>query len=111
MLTVDVDVIRGILFIRLEGELTKQTVHDFDRKLNYLLYKQGMHFFVFNFCNIEVIDQSIFSHLQSKLVEIFLSCGKVGMCGLSDLYRHFLGTQERLFYVNYEGEAFQYFSV
>ena len=85
MLEVDVLVSRGIIFFRLVGELNPITIHDFDQK--------------------------ILSHLWNKLIEIFLSCGKVVMCGLNEFCKRKLGTQEKLFYVDSEYEAFQYFSV
>ena len=49
MLNMDIEVIKGIIFIHLEGNLNEWTIKDFEEQLNYLLYKQGMHFFVFNF--------------------------------------------------------------
>ncbi len=111
MLEVDVLVSRGIIFFRLVGELNPITIHDFDQKLNYLLYQQGMIFFVFNLQELSISDQKILSHLWNKLIEIFLSCGKVVMCGLNEFCKRKLGTQEKLFYVDSEYEAFQYFSV
>ena len=38
MLNVDIDVVRGITFIRLEGDLTNRTFDNFDLELNNLLY-------------------------------------------------------------------------
>lgn len=111
MLEMQLDVMRGVLFIRLEGSLTLHTFSDFDKELNHFLYQHGMHYFVFNFLDLKKIDPNIFVRLQNKLFEIFLSCGNVVMCGLSELYQHCLGTQEKLFYVNHESEAFQYFSI
>lgn len=114
MLEMDVDVMKGIMFIRLGGDLNAYTFHDFEQQLNYLLYKQGMHYYVFNFFDLNCIDQSILSHLQNKLVEIFLSCGKVAMCGFQKFSKHLFGSsdnQEKLFYINDEVEAFQYLSI
>ena len=43
MLNIDIDVVWGIMFVNLEGELNKKTVSLFEDEINYLVYKQGMH--------------------------------------------------------------------
>lgn len=111
MLEVSTDVVKGVMFINLEGELNKDTIKDFERELNYLLYKQGMHFFVFNFKDLENIEYGTLSWLQNKLVEIFLSCGNVVMCGLNELCQKRLGMQEKLFYVNSEVDALKFLNI
>ena len=55
------------------------------------------------------VEDNIISKLQSKLVEIFLNCGKVVMCGMSELFRKKVGfTKDQLFYVSHDIEAFEY---
>lgn len=112
MLEMTTEVSKGIMFIRLEGELNNNTVNKFYNELNYLLYKQGIHYFVFNFKELKNMDQNIFSIFQNILTEIFLSCGQVVMCGMKELQRKKLGkTKDKLFYVNEEIEAFKYLKV
>lgn len=112
MLEMTTEVSKGIMFIRLEGELNNNTVNKFYNELNYLLYKQGIHYFVFNFKELKNMDQNIFSIFQNILTEIFLSCGKVVMCGMKELQMKKLGkTKDKLFYVNEEIEAFKYLKV
>ena len=111
MLSMDIDVVKGIMFIHLEGELNRDTIGQFDNELNYLLYKQGMHYFVFDFRDLEKIDNNIIPWLENKLVEIFLSCGKVVLCGLDGMYEKRLGKQDKLFYVRNGVEAFRYLNV
>ena len=109
MLEIQKEVERGVLFIRLEGGLTTKTFNTFGEEINYLLYNQGISNFVFDFTNVSNYDDNIFSNIQSKLVEIFLNCGKVVMCGMSDLYKKQIGyTKDKLFYVTCGKEAFDY---
>ena len=108
MLEIDIDVVRGILFIHLEGVLNKETMRQFDNELNYLLYKQGMHYFVFDFKDLDRLDLSVMPWLDNKLVEIFLSCGKVVLCGLDGKYENKFKKQDRLFFVREEIQAFNY---
>lgn len=111
MLEVDTDVIKGIMFVNLSGELTNDTMRDVEDELNYLLYKQGMHFFIFNFKNVNVIEYSALNQLQKILIEIFLSCGNVVMCGMSDICRKKLGLLDRVNYTNSEIDAFKLLNV
>lgn len=111
MLGIDIDVVKGIMFIHLEGQLNRDTIGQFDNELNYLLYKQGMHYFVFDFKDLEKIDFNIISWLENKLVEIFLSCGKVVLCGLDRRYEKYIGKQDKLFYVREGSDAFKYLNV
>ncbi len=109
MLKIEEGVERGILFIALEGKLNSKTFTTLVNEINYLLYHQGISNFVFDFTYISKVEDNIFSKIQSKLVEIFLNCGKVVMCGMSDINKKKIGyTKDRLFYVNYKMEAFDY---
>lgn len=111
MLEIDIDVVKGIMFIHLEGNLNRETIGQFDRELNYLLYKQGMHYFVFDFKDIDGIEMDIVSWLNNKLVEIFLSCGKVVLCGLDGRYENKFFKQDSLFYVREGKQAFEYLMI
>lgn len=112
MLEVETQVNKGIMFIRLGGSLDNSTFITLSKKINYLLYEQGIHYYVFNFEEVYNLDGNIFLKLQNKLIEIFLSCGKVVMCGLNELFKKKIGsTRDNLFYVNREIEAFKYLNL
>ena len=49
MLEMDVGVVKGFTVIRLDGDLTNKTFKRLNEEIDYLLYKQGMHFFIFDF--------------------------------------------------------------
>ena len=84
MLDVSTNVIRGIMYITLDGKLDNKTFRELENNINYLLYKQNMHYFVIDFNNVSYLDTNVFKLIQNKLVEIFLSCGKVVLCGLNN---------------------------
>ncbi len=110
MLEMDVGVVKGFTVIKLDGDLTNKTFKKLDEEIDYLLYKQGMHFFIFDFNHVQKTDENIFKDFQRKLVEIFLSCGKVVLCGLSDVFKE-IRDSSRLFYVKDEFEALNCFSI
>lgn len=110
MLEMDVGVVKGFTVIKLDGDLTDKTFKKLDEEIDYLLYKQGMHFFIFDFNHVQKTDENIFKDFQRKLVEIFLSCGKVVLCGLGDVFKE-IRDSSRLFYVKDEFEALNCFSI
>ena len=45
----EMDIVRGTIFIKMEGEMTEKSYMILEKKINQLLYEYGMHSFVFNF--------------------------------------------------------------
>ena len=110
MLEMDVGVVKGVTVIKLEGDLTNKTFKRLDEEIDYLLYKQGMHFFIFDFNRVKNTDAVTYGYFQKKLIEIFLSCGKVILCGIKDVFRN-IKDSSRLFYVNDCFEALNCFNI
>ncbi len=112
MLVLDTQVHQGIMFIRVAGSLNSRNFMKLNQEINYLLYHQGAHYYVFNFQEIATISKKACFDLQNKLVEIFLSCGKVVMCGMNEFMKKYIGVnKDSLFYVNNEVDAFRYLSI
>lgn len=98
---------KGILFLNINGVFDINTCYKFEKEIDYLLYKQGVSFFTINFKNVSLTGDEILSKIQNKLIEIFLRCGQVVMCGLNKLYQEKIGTEKPMFhYVNDEREVF-----
>ncbi len=109
MLEMDFGVVKGMIVVKLKGELTSNTLYKFNDGVDYLLYNQGMHYFVFDFKDVDKIENDIFSELQSKIFEIFLNCGKVVIYGIKNVFKNI--KDNRLIYVNDEIEALKCFSI
>ncbi len=100
---------QGILFMKLEGELTDETFKDFAAEINYFLYKQGMNYLVFNFDELEIKEQQVLQLVANKLIEICLTNGRVALCGLNkEQIRELDCGNNNLIYVKSELEAFKY---
>ena len=110
MLEMDVGVVKGFTVIRLDGDLTNKTFKRLNEEIDYLLYKQGMHFFIFDFNRVKNTDAVTYGYFQKKLIEIFLHCGKVILCGIKDVFRN-IKDSSRLFYVNDCFEALNCFNI
>lgn len=109
MFLITTKVNKGIIFLRLYGSLNKKTIKEFSEEINYLLYEQGTKKLVINFDEVRVSCNDIFSTIGNKLIEIFLSCGEVALCGLTQKEEACIGRrEEQLFFVDSELDAFQY---
>lgn len=105
------EVKRGIIFIRCNGVLNDNGMKEIGKELDYLLYKQGLMYYVFDFSNL-VINSNVINSFQNKLVEIFLSCGKVVLYGIDKIYKELIGcNKEVLYYVDKEEEVFKYLNL
>lgn len=112
MFKIITNVNQGILFIKLEGELTDDTFKDVAAEINYFLYKQGMNYFVLNFDELEIKNQNILELLENKLIEICLTSGKVALCGLNKEQKKKLDCgNNNLIYIKSELEAFKYLHI
>ena len=74
MLEMDFGVVKGMTIVKLTGELTSNTFYKFNEEVDYLLYSQGMHYFVFDFKDVDKIEEKVFDEIQIKIIEIFLNC-------------------------------------
>lgn len=92
----------GILFIVLEGNVDEGIINTFSDEIDYMLYKQGINYFAFNFNNVLDFNNKFVEMFQNKLVEIFLRCGKVALYGIN---RKLIGNRkDSLFYVDNQKE-------
>lgn len=101
------EVSRGILFLKFDGVFDNNAFSRFNEEIDYLLYQQGVSYYTFDFSEVQQIDEGLLSMLQTKLIEIFLNCGKVVMCGLNGFYQERIGDgRNQLYYVDNKREAF-----
>ena len=103
---------KGILILNFSGVFDNNSYSKFNEEIDYLLYNQGMSFYAFNFKNVDKIEEDTLTKIQSKLIEIFLNCGQVIMCGLNKLYQEKIGKEKtRLYYVSDEREIYNLITI
>ena len=103
---------KGILFLTLQGTLNDNNFKEFDEDINYLLYKKGINYIVFNFDDLEITNKKILYKIQNKLIEICLTSGKVALCGLSKEERKRIDCKnDNLKFINSEIDAFNYMNI
>ena len=84
MLNIIVEFRKGILFVRLEGELTKNTYHKLDEEVTTLIKENRIRNVVFNIENLTNIDMKGISFLYYNYEICNYNKGKIMVCGLKD---------------------------
>ena len=84
MLNIEMEFKRGILFIRVDGELTKSTINTFDESIIPTILTNGIKYAVINMEKIYAIDEEGMKAL-SNLNEITSNNnGRTVICSLSN---------------------------
>ena len=82
MLNIILEFRKGILFVRLQGKLVKDTVHKFQEEVIHLIQKNGIHTTVVNVKELEDLDLKG----MNTLLYCYESCkqnkGKTFLCGV-----------------------------
>ena len=83
MLYTDLFVNRGVIFMKIDGEINDITIEQFDNTINYLLYNIGIKYFVMDFIAVKM-NKGIIPIINNKLLEIYTSCEKVVIRGIDN---------------------------
>ena len=100
MLEIDIESRKGILFVRLDGELCQNTIDKWNEDVKDLLIGAGIRNVVFNVSNLTRID---FKGINSLLYGYELcknNHGKIVLCGINDEIREKIKKSRILKYIN-----------
>lgn len=93
----------GILFISIEEEIRDDTIDNLEEEIDYMLYRQGIRYYAFNFNYLDNFNNSFLNKFQNKLTEIFLTSGSVIIYGLKKINKGIFGKRrDNLYYVDNE---------
>ncbi len=84
MLDINMEVRRGILFIRLFGNLDKNTSKYFKNEVTNLVESKGLKYLVINLSNLESIDNTGIELIMNEYRYIAKVDGKVVICGINN---------------------------
>ncbi|MDD3392730.1 MAG: STAS domain-containing protein [Bacilli bacterium] len=84
MLNIDIEFRKGILFVRLKGELTKRTVDILNNEVTGLIKDNGIRNLVFNINGIDVIDIKGINALLYNYEIVKSNQGKSCICGINN---------------------------
>ena len=81
MLDINMEFIRGMLFVRLDGTLDGNTYTKLSDCLYTMIHEKGLKYFVVNLENLNNIDENGLQSLIDRYFDITLHDGKLVICG------------------------------
>lgn len=87
MLDINLEFHKGILFVRLDGILNRNTIDKLDNEVTSLIKEQGIKNIVFNVSNLDSIDCDGINVLLNNYKLCKLNSGKSLVCGLNGLVK------------------------
>lgn len=87
MLKVDMEYEKGILYVRLNGTLTRKVCYKINNYIVPAVLKHKIKYLVFNLLELQDIDESGFDALLNTKCAIRTNKGKICLCEVSDELR------------------------
>lgn len=84
MLEINLEFRRGILFIRLNGILNKETSIELTRQINRFIKENGIKYFTFNLEGLKELGEEAIDIIRENYQQIVSFNGKLVLCGLKD---------------------------
>lgn len=101
LLGINIEFHKGILFIRLDGELTKNTINKLKTDVTNLIKEHGIRNIVFNMSNLNTIDCYGINALLNSYEICRSNNGRSLVCGINDnVIRHRIKHSRLLNYMN-----------
>lgn len=111
MLDINMEFRKGILFVRLDGELTKNTVERIDREVIERIKKSGINNVVYNLENLKEIDLKGVHALLYTYEINKNNKGRTLVCGINDNVKKIIKNSRMLNYVNEIGNELKAFTI
>ena len=99
MLNVGTEFRKGILFVRLKGDLNKDTIYKFNNRVTSVVKRGGIRNIVFNLTKLKSIDMKGINTILYNYELCKLNKGKSLLCGNNDSIRKKLKSSRLINYV------------
>lgn len=87
MLEINLEFVRGMLFVRLEGVLNSNTYTKLSDCLDTMIHEKGLKYFVVNLENLDYIDENGLQAIIDRYFDVVLHDGKLVICGYNDQFK------------------------
>lgn len=81
MLEINLEFVRGMLFVRLEGVLDTNTYTKLSDCLDTMIHEKGLKYFVINLHLLKSIDERGIQAIIDRYFDVTLHDGKLVVCG------------------------------
>ena len=90
MLDINLEFIRGMLFVRLSGVLDANTYSKLSLVLDDMINEKGLRHFVINLENLEYVDDKGLQAIIDRYFDIVMHDGKLVICGYDNCKQNHL---------------------
>ena len=87
MLDINLEFVRGMLFVRLNGVLDTNTYTKLSDCLDTMIHEKGLKYFVVNLENLDHIDENGLQTIIDRYFDVVLHDGKLVICGYNDQFK------------------------
>lgn len=87
MLNINLEFVRGMLFVRLDGVLTTNTYTKLSDCLDNMIHEKGLKYFVINLESLDYIDENGLQTIIDRYFDIVLHDGKLVICGYHNQFK------------------------
>lgn len=87
MLDINLEFIRGMLFVRLEGVLDNNTYTKLSDCLDDMIHNKKLKYFVLNLEKLDIIDDEGINTIIERYFDVSLNDGKLVICGYRNQYQ------------------------
>lgn len=105
MFNIDMEFIRGMLFVRLGGILSKRTSKKLNEVLDQMINKQGIRYFVINLENLDSIDEAGIKSIMDHYFDAIMHDGKLVVCGYDEIGTRQVSSEVNLAFQNIESSS------
>ena len=81
MFHIEMEFVRGMLFVRLDGVLSARTTEELRCVLDRMIHGEGIRYFVINLENLDYMDDVGLQSIMDHYFDIVLHDGKLVVCG------------------------------
>lgn len=102
MLDIDMKFIKGVLVIRLKGDLTLDTSYKLEEEFYKVIKKSGEKYCMFNLENINIIDKTGINSIKNCYYRILKNGGKFILKGMNNIFKKEIDSLNSLYNVSSE---------
>ena len=105
MFKINMEFVRGMLFVRLEGVLSERTSKQLNEELDRMIYEQGIRYFVINLENLTSIDEVGIKSIMDHYFDVIMHDGKLVVCGYDSIIHRKVTKEINLAFQNIESSS------
>lgn len=94
MLEINLEFVRGMLFVRLEGVLDCNTYTKLSDCLDTMIHEKGLKYFVINLEYLDFIDERGIQAIIDRYFDVTLHDGKLVVCGYNHQFQNHLEIED-----------------